>query len=96
MMDNSKLDTVAVPAIAARGLGKWFGDDAARVKAVDDVTFSVRFGEMVYIVGPSGSGKTTLLSMLCGILRPDTGSVVINGQDIWALDADRLAELRLQ
>ncbi|MBA6090615.1 ATP-binding cassette domain-containing protein [Pseudomonas monteilii] len=95
-MDNSKLDTVAVPAIAAKGLGKWFGDEAARVKAVDDVTFSVRLGEMVYIVGPSGSGKTTLLSMLSGILRPDTGSVVINGQDIWALDADQLAELRLQ
>ena len=95
-MDNSKLDTVAVPAVPAKGLGKWFGDEAARVKAVDDVTFSVRFGEMVYIVGPSGSGKTTLLSMLSGILRPDTGSVVINGQDIWALDADRLAELRLQ
>jgi len=40
-MDNSNLDTAASPAIAAKGLSKWFGDDAARIKAVDDVTLSV-------------------------------------------------------
>ncbi len=50
---------------------------------------------MVYIVGPSGSGKTTLLSVLSGILRPDAGTVLVEGVDIWKLDVDALAALRL-
>ena len=49
---------------------------------------------MVYIVGPSGSGKTTLLSVLSGILRPNAGSVEVEGTDIWSLDSDQLAEFR--
>jgi len=50
---------------------------------------------MVYIVGPSGSGKTTLLSVLSGILKPNSGSVSVEGVDVWSLDADQLAEFRL-
>ncbi|WP_409318282.1 ABC transporter ATP-binding protein [Pseudomonas sp. KCJK9016] len=65
------------------------------MKAVDQVELIAQFGEMVFIVGPSGSGKTTLLSMLSGILRPDSGTVQIDGQDIWSLSSDGLAELRL-
>ncbi|WP_323161436.1 ABC transporter ATP-binding protein [Pseudomonas fluorescens] len=65
------------------------------MKAVDQVALVAQFGEMVFVVGPSGSGKTTLLSILSGILRPDSGTVLINGLDIWSLNSDRLAELRL-
>ncbi|WP_198424415.1 ABC transporter ATP-binding protein [Pseudomonas fluorescens] len=65
------------------------------MKAVDQVALVAQFGEMVFIVGPSGSGKTTLLSMISGILRPDAGTVKINGNDIWSLSTDQLAELRL-
>ena len=50
---------------------------------------------MVYIVGPSGSGKTTLLSVLSGILKPNEGSVQVEDVDIWKLDADQLADFRL-
>jgi putative ABC transport system ATP-binding protein len=50
---------------------------------------------MLYIVGPSGSGKTTLLSVLSGILRPDSGSVSVEGSDVWNLGADKLADFRL-
>jgi putative ABC transport system ATP-binding protein len=50
---------------------------------------------MIYIVGPSGSGKTTLLSVLSGILRPDSGTVSVEGVDVWSLSADRLADFRL-
>jgi len=50
---------------------------------------------MLYVVGPSGSGKTTLLSIISGILRPDSGRVTVDGRDIWSLDANALAELRL-
>jgi putative ABC transport system ATP-binding protein len=82
-------------AIEAVGLNRWFGEGDAKTHAVKDVSFEARFGEMLYVVGPSGSGKTTMLSMISGILRPSSGVVRIEGTDIWSLDADRLAELRL-
>lgn len=83
-------------AIKASGLVKWFGEGEAKTTALKGVNFEAYFGEIVYIVGPSGSGKTTLLSVLSGILRPNAGNVMVEGADIWALDADRLAEFRLK
>lgn len=82
-------------AIRANALSKWFGQGALRTTAVREVSFEARFGELLYIVGPSGSGKTTLLSILSGILRPDAGTVELEGRDIWSLEADSLAQLRL-
>jgi putative ABC transport system ATP-binding protein len=82
-------------AIKATGLMKWFGEGEARTQAVKDVDLEMWFGEMVYIVGPSGSGKTTLLSVLSGILKPDGGSVTVEGTDIWHLSNDKLADFRL-
>ncbi len=83
------------PAIQARGLTKSFGEGEAKTLALRNVNLEANFGEMVYIVGPSGSGKTTLLSVLSGILRPDGGTVSVDGVDIWNLSADRLADFRL-
>lgn len=82
-------------AISARDVEKWFGEGDIKTKAVNGASFDVRFGEMLFIVGPSGSGKTTLLSIISGILRPNEGSVVVKGQEIWKLDKDKLAEFRL-
>jgi putative ABC transport system ATP-binding protein len=82
-------------AIKATGLMKWFGEGEARTSALKDVNLEMWFGEMVYIVGPSGSGKTTLLSVLSGILRPDAGSVTVEGNDIWHFSNDKLADFRL-
>lgn len=82
-------------AVKATGLSKWFGEGEAKTMALRDVDFEAEFGEMVYIVGPSGSGKTTLLSVLSGILRPNSGNVWVEGVDIWSLDADQLADFRL-
>ena len=82
-------------AIEAAGINKWFGEGEARTHAVKDVDFRASFGEMVYVVGPSGSGKTTMLSMISGILRPNSGTVKIEGSDIWSLSPDALADFRL-
>jgi putative ABC transport system ATP-binding protein len=82
-------------AIQASGLNKWFGEGEARTHAVKDLSFEARFGEMLYLVGPSGSGKTTLLSMVSGILRPNSGSVKIEGVSLWDLTADEIAGTRL-
>ena len=87
--------TMATPAIKASGLMKSFGEGDAKTLALRSVDLEANFGEMVYIVGPSGSGKTTLLSVLSGILRPDAGSVSVEGVDIWSLSANRLADFRL-
>ncbi len=82
-------------AIRATGVAKSFGEGDARKVAVDHVDFTASFGEMLFIVGPSGSGKTTFLSMISGILRPDEGQVIVDGADIWKLDANHLADFRL-
>jgi putative ABC transport system ATP-binding protein len=86
---------VGKTAIKANGLVKWFGEGEARTMALRSVDIEANFGEMLYIVGPSGSGKTTLLSVLSGILRPDSGSVQVEGVDIWSLSPDELADFRL-
>ncbi len=82
-------------AVKASNLAKWFGEGDAKTIAVKDVSFEAYLGEMLYIVGPSGSGKTTLLSMISGILRPNSGSVLVEDKDIWNLSNDEIAEFRL-
>lgn len=82
-------------AIHAQALVKWFGEGETKTYAVREVSFAAHFGEMLYIVGPSGSGKTTLLSMIAGILRPNAGTVMVKGIDIWRLPDDQIADVRL-
>jgi putative ABC transport system ATP-binding protein len=76
------------------GLSKVFGEGERTVRAVDHVDLTVCCGELVLIMGPSGSGKTTLLTMIGGLLRPTSGSVVINGMDITTLSEAQLAPVR--
>jgi ABC-2 type transport system ATP-binding protein len=61
-------------------LSKTFGD----YKAVDAVSISVEPGEIVGFLGPNGAGKTTTIKMLAGLLKPDHGSILINGTDLAA------------
>jgi len=82
-------------AVKAKELVKWFGEDEARTYAVREVSFEAYFGEMLFIVGPSGSGKTTLLSMISGILRPNSGTVIVKDKEIWNLSSDHIADFRL-
>ncbi len=51
--------------------------------AVDGVSFDVHDGEVVGLLGPNGAGKTTMINMICGILQPDGGRVLVDNRDIW-------------
>ena len=75
-------------------LTRRYGQGAAQVTALDDVSFSVEKGEFVAIMGPSGSGKSTLLHLLGGVDRPTAGRVLVQGTDLYAMDETALAIFR--
>jgi ABC-2 type transport system ATP-binding protein len=68
------------PAIVVRGLRKSFGAK----EAVAGIDLEIAAGSFAGLVGPNGAGKTTSLSMMTGLLRPDSGQVLITGLDVWA------------
>ena len=80
--------------LRAEHLTKRYGQNENEVIAVNDMSFSVEQGEFVAIVGSSGSGKSTLLHLLGGVDRPTSGKVFIQGEDIYALNDDKLAIFR--
>ena len=80
--------------LKVENLSKVYGKGDNKVKAVDDISFSVEKGEFVAIIGASGSGKSTLLHLLGGVDRPTSGKVYIEGQDIYSLNDDKLAIFR--
>src|SRR5262249_8807536 len=67
-----------IAMLEVAGLKKGFGN----VVAVDGVLFTVSPGESVGLLGPNGAGKTTTVSMICGLLRPDEGQVLLHGRPI--------------
>ena len=75
-------------------LCKTYGTGENAVRAVDNVDLSVQKGEFVAIVGASGSGKSTLMHLIGGVDRPTSGKVLVDGQDIGAMNADKLAIFR--
>ncbi|MFC2058918.1 ABC transporter ATP-binding protein [Chloroflexota bacterium] len=75
-------------------LVKNYGSGRVMVHAVKDATFSIEAGHFIAVVGPSGSGKTTLLSMLGGLLRPTSGTIIINGLHVENLLSQKQQEYR--
>ncbi|MCC5892217.1 ABC transporter ATP-binding protein [Exiguobacterium sp.] len=80
--------------LEVKHLSKVYGKDEMEVRALDDVSFTVKKGEFVCIVGPSGSGKSTLLHLLGGVDVPTSGQVLIDDTDIYKLDETQLAIFR--
>ena len=80
--------------LQTKDLRKTYGRGEARVHALDGVDLEIEKGEFVAIVGTSGSGKSTLLHMLGGLDRPTSGSVMVDGKDIFALKDEALTIFR--
>lgn len=75
-------------------LSKTYGKGETAVKALDDVSFSIKKGEFVAIIGPSGSGKSTMLHLLGGVDRPTSGKVIVDNTDMYSLNETQLAIFR--
>lgn len=82
------------PLLAASGIRKAYQTRRDRVEVLRGIDLSVDPGEFVAIVGRSGSGKSTLLYCLCGLLKPDAGSISICGQQVTGQSNAQLARLR--
>jgi putative ABC transport system ATP-binding protein len=80
--------------LEARSLTKEYPSGDQRLTVLRDVTFVIPDGARVAIVGPSGSGKTTLLGLLAGLDTPTSGTVLLDGEDLTALDEDARARVR--
>jgi putative ABC transport system ATP-binding protein len=85
-----------MPAIEAIHLAKRVVDATGELTILHDLHFTVQAGETLAIVGASGSGKTTLLGLLAGLDTPSDGTVKLDGIDIFALDEDGRAVLRME
>ena len=80
--------------VETRGLEKIYTIGDHQEHILRDVSLRIRTGEFVVISGSSGSGKTTLLSILSGLDRPTSGTILLSGRDITGLSEDQLAPLR--
>lgn len=80
--------------VQTKNLTKTYAMGEMQVQALDGVDFSVSAGEFVAIIGKSGSGKSTLLHMLGGLDVPSAGRVVVDGNDVAAMDRTQLALFR--
>jgi phospholipid/cholesterol/gamma-HCH transport system ATP-binding protein len=76
--------------IAFRNVDYWIGEH----HILKDVSFTVPKGQTKVILGPSGSGKSTILRLLIGLSKPDSGSILIDGEDITRIDEARMQEIR--
>ncbi|MCK4415386.1 MAG: LPS export ABC transporter ATP-binding protein [Candidatus Eisenbacteria sp.] len=83
------LGTISDGALGTRGLVRYYG----KWRVVDDVSLTVRRGEVVGLLGPNGAGKTTTFHMITGLLTPSAGEILLDGDNITRLPMHRRARL---
>ncbi|MFJ9185325.1 ABC transporter ATP-binding protein [Streptomyces anulatus] len=91
---NPAASTDQVPAVRLRSVTSSYGRDGSTVKALDDVSLTMRRGTFTAVMGPSGSGKSTLLHCVAGLDRPTGGRVLLGDTDLTGLSEARLTRLR--
>ena len=82
--------------LVIKDLTKTYSRQQKTFEAVSHVGFSLQKGEMAVITGPSGCGKSTLFHLICGITRPDQGSIQLEKQELVGLSNKELAKVRAQ
>ena len=80
--DDQKMDCL----VEAKRLTKVYGQGEQQIRALDEVNLCIKRGELVTVMGPSGSGKSTLLNMLGALDMPSSGQVLIDGEDLAAIE----------
>ena len=75
-------------------LKKYYGKKPNQTKALDGISFQVMPGEFLGIMGSSGSGKSTLLNCIATVIKPDSGTIELQGKEIQALKGAKLAQYR--
>ena len=82
--------------LSVANLSKVYISGSRKLTVLDEVTFTIKSGEIISIVGPSGSGKTTLLGLCAGLDSGSSGSVVLDGKSLEKLSEDQRAAVRNQ
>src|SRR6516165_4303800 len=77
--------------LRGEGLSHSYGDGDTKTVALRDISLEMNQGQVTLLIGPSGSGKSTLMLILSGLLRPEQGTVMALGEDLWSMP-DRLRE----
>lgn len=91
-MSGGLIDTTNV--ITVKGVQQSFTLGEDKIPALKEANFSIRANSFTLMFGPSGSGKSTLLNVLAGLQAPTTGTVMIQGQDVYNMSPDELAHFR--
>ena len=81
-------------SIQCRNLQKYYSISTGQINAVDGVNLKLHSNDFAVILGRSGSGKTTLLSIIGGLIKPDAGTVLIDGRENWQQSDRKLTRLR--
>jgi putative ABC transport system ATP-binding protein len=80
--------------VQIRDLSMAYFRDSQKIAVLEGVDLDVEKGQFIALMGPSGSGKTTLLNILAGLDRPQSGSVIVDGENIVAMNQKKLADWR--
>jgi ABC-type lipoprotein export system ATPase subunit len=80
--------------LKAENLSKSFRNGEKTLSVFHDISMEIEVGDLITIMGPSGSGKSTLLNILGTLDKPDTGSVLMDGEDVETLSQNKIAKIR--
>ena len=93
-MNNERYNTDKKLILKASDISKSYSSDKNRIKVIDNYNIELFSSEFVSLTGPSGCGKTTILMIIGCLLKPDHGTVEIDGLDIYSMNSSRIAEQR--
>ena len=93
-MNNERYNTDKKLILKASDISKSYSSDKNRIKVVDNYNIDLFSSEFVSLTGPSGCGKTTILMIIGCLLKPDNGTVEIDGLDIYSMNSSGIAEQR--